>query len=411
MTEILTRSNQVVAVIDSGMIVRWVSPSALSYGLDPIGLSIVDLIHPPDLERVAPAFDPMVFEEEFEPSHMANSIMSLRLVGPTRLVPFEASGLWVRDPSGESWLVVVLNDITTRYGASSALRKLAAGADPVEAAEAIIDAAHAFGGVNGVQLVHHAGREHRTLGDLGTDPAAVAKLWPEVTKVDVPTEIPPPSGSDWGFALPLAAADELLGAMVVWGQGNAPGIQFVNSVMEPLLDLAALSVTRSRELAELNRQATTDHGTGLLNRHAFFASLDRPISDAAVVYVDLDAFKAVNDQFGHTLGDQLLAEISRRLRAVADFRDPVGRLGGDEFAVMCVGVSEQTAHEVGDRVANALNQIITIDAQEIAVGASVGVAYSKGPIDGRDLLDAADQALLRAKSDGKGRVVRLDLSI
>lgn len=403
---VLTRSNQLVAVVDASMVVRWLSPSASFYGIEALNRSIVEYIHTEDLERAAQAFDPYVFEQEFVPSHMANSLVSLRLITPAGLVPFEASGRWIRESNGKkSWLVVVLNDISTRYGTNLALRQLAAGADPIDAAQAIVEAAHGFGGVVGAQMVHDDEASYFTVGDMGDDPSKIDELWPDLLLVDRPAPTTVPVGADWCFAFPLRAADERVGSMIVWGLGSDPDLEFARAVMEPMLDLAALSVIRSRQLAELNRQATTDHITGLLNRHAFFGVLASTVRDGAVIYIDLDSFKAVNDEFGHTLGDRLLGEISCRLKASAGPNDPVGRVGGDEFALAFPGVSADEARAIGDRISAALNQTLIIDGHEIDAGASIGIAFTESATNGIDLIDAADQALLKAKSEGKGRVV------
>jgi diguanylate cyclase (GGDEF)-like protein len=175
--------------------------------------------------------------------------------------------------------------------------------------------------------------------------------------------------------------------------------------MTPLLDLAALSLRRASELAELERRASTDQVTGLLNRHAFFSALDRLINQSAVMYIDLDEFKSVNDQFGHTLGDRLLSVVSRRLTDALGADDVVGRIGGDEFAVLCRSATPEQVRMLGERIIEALNQTFVIDGHHIVTGASVGIAYSESSIGGRPLLDQADKALLEAKAQRKGRSV------
>ena len=194
---------------------------------------------------------------------------------------------------------------------------------------------------------------------------------------------------------------------MLWGVGPPPHVEFVSAAFAPLVDLAALALTRAREHAELHRQATTDLVTGLLNRHAFFAALDGTSPRAAILYIDLDGFKAVNDEFGHTLGDRLLAVVARRLiDAVAD-DDVLGRIGGDEFAVLCRSVSAAQARAAGERVIGALNQTFAIDGHRLVTGASIGIVYAEVPTDLRLLLDYADRALLEAKAQGKGRSVVL----
>ena len=123
------------------------------------------------------------------------------------------------------------------------------------------------------------------------------------------------------------------------------------------------------------------------------------------MYIDLDEFKAINDRFGHTLGDRLLSVVSRRLSDAISANDVVGRIGGDEFAVLCRTATADQVRATGERIVEALNQTFVIDGYRIVTGASVGIAYSESCIGGRLLLDEADRALLEAKAQGKGRSV------
>ena len=406
-TEVLADSNQVVGIIDPDMLVRWVSRSAEGYGLDVVGRSIADLIHPEDLERAAQAFDGTAQLEGFEPSLMANTIVRLRLITPVGVVPFDTSGRWVTDDHGRQWLVAILQDVTTRDATDQALRKLAAGSNEHDSIQAVLTATRDYGGVQGAQMIWPSGGKRKTFGDLGDHVATVGDVWGDLSDIPAPGISIELSGSDWGYALPVAAGHERLGTLVLWGIGTAPDLPFVTAAMAPLLDLAALSLKRAREVAELERQATTDQVTGLLNRHAFFSTLDRIVQQSAVMYIDLDEFKGVNDRFGHTLGDRLLSVVGRRLVDAVGDDDVVGRIGGDEFAVLCRTSNPAEVRAVGERILGALNQTFVIDGHRIETGASVGIAYSETSILGRPLLDRADQALLEAKAQGKGRSVVL----
>jgi diguanylate cyclase (GGDEF)-like protein len=406
-TEVFANSNQVIGIVDPDMVVRWLSPSAASHGLDAVGRSIVDLIHPDDLERAAHAFDGTALQDGFEPSQMANSIVTLRLVTNDRVVPFDASGRWVVDANGNSWLIAVLNDITTRHATDLALRQLAAGSNERDSMRAIISAVREYGGVKGAQMVWHSARGTKTFGDLGEDPAPVLARWGDLSHVRLPGLPIDMADNDWGYVLPVIAGRERLGSLATWGVGSAPELSFVAAAMSPLLDLTALSLKRARELADLERRATTDQVTGLVNRHAFFAHLDCLVEGAAMMYIDLDGFKEVNDEYGHTLGDRLLGVVSRRISDAVGDDDVVGRIGGDEFAVLVRTTGASHARQIGQRIVDALNQTFVIDGHRIVTGASVGIALTDVPTDGRMLLDSADQALLEAKAQGKGRAVVL----
>lgn len=403
--ELLTDPNHLIGVVDPAMTVRWISGSASVYGLDAVGRSLIDLIHPQDLDRATQAFDGSAERDGFQPSLMANSIVPLRLITAGGVVPFEVSGRWFRDDDDHVWLLAIMRDVATRHAIDRAFRRLAAGCTEQESIQSVVAAAHEFGGVTGAQMIWSSGRTHKTFGDLGAQPAIVRDLWGDLSQLDAPGVCVEIDDTDWACALPVQAGGDQLGSLVVWGDGPSPDLDFTAAAMVSLLDLAALSLKRAGELAELKRQATTDQVTGLLNRHAFFAMLDRVVNQSAIMYIDLDEFKSINDRFGHTLGDRLLSVVSRRLSDALGEHDVVGRLGGDEFAVLCRAASPAQVRATGERIVEALNQTFVIDGHRIVAGASVGIAYSESSICGRPLLDQADQALLEAKAQGKGRSV------
>ena len=168
----------------------------------------------------------------------------------------------------------------------------------------------------------------------------------------------------------------------------------------------------SQRIAEL---ATYDALTGLVNRRIIHQSLAEGLQDGevALLFVDLDRFKAVNDSFGHASGDRLLKEVGIRLRDVvaeaAGGSALVGRLGGDEFAVVLRGTSAEEAARVGEALISRLSCPYVLGEQRATIGASVGLAV--GPLDGdtvEGLMRAADLALYDVKGKGRGRVRHYD---
>ncbi len=168
---------------------------------------------------------------------------------------------------------------------------------------------------------------------------------------------------------------------------------------------------RLRTEAKMRALAFNDSLTGLPNRASFYELLTQqtalPANTAkpfAVVMVDLDRFKQVNDTFGHPTGDDVLVRIAERLRAIARADDVVARLGGDEFAVMQRGADAQAACGLCVSIVDACNrETFIVGGQSIHLGASVGFALY--PEDGHvpaELLRNADLALYAAKADGKG---------
>lgn len=162
----------------------------------------------------------------------------------------------------------------------------------------------------------------------------------------------------------------------------------------------------------LRHLAFHDSLTGVANRAAFdehlAAALGAPAGPSAgpptVVFIDLDGFKRVNDDFGHDCGDALLVAVARRLAASLREGDVVARLGGDEFSLL-LHTPPADVPNLAQRVVDALSQPFQLDAATVRVGASVGVATGSTDATGADLLRRADAAMYRAKRLGKGRYV------
>ena len=158
--------------------------------------------------------------------------------------------------------------------------------------------------------------------------------------------------------------------------------------------------------ANLYHLATHDSLTGLINRSHFIECLDQALRRSqrqsrhvAVVYVDLDGFKRVNDRGGHSLGDRVLFAIAARLRHAVRSADMVARIGGDEFAVLCEGLgAADQADVVAKRIALALQESVDLEGERWAVAASVGAAIDRGdPDSAEDLVDRADRAMYSVK--------------
>jgi diguanylate cyclase (GGDEF)-like protein/PAS domain S-box-containing protein len=172
-----------------------------------------------------------------------------------------------------------------------------------------------------------------------------------------------------------------------------------------------------RAQSDLSWQANHDSLTGLPNRALFEDRLHRAIErrrrhpgagHVAVLFVDLDDFKVVNDSLGHEAGDRLLTVVAERLRNVVRPQDVIARFGGDEFTVLLADVSDEAeARRVADRLAAALHGPIVLDGQRRYVTASIGLSMG-GDGDSQALLRDADAAMYRAKEAGKARTSVFD---
>jgi len=179
----------------------------------------------------------------------------------------------------------------------------------------------------------------------------------------------------------------------------------------------------SRHVAEsrLNHIAYHDGLTGLANRHCFHEMLEAAVERTrldpgqrfAVLYLDLDRFKLVNDSLGHGAGNELLREVAARLRASVRPVDLVARLGGDEFAALVEAVSDpQIALKLADRVLDELSRPTHLLGTEVIPGVSVGITFSDlGYRTADEIMRDADLAMYEAKAAGRGRVVRFDSSM
>jgi diguanylate cyclase len=160
----------------------------------------------------------------------------------------------------------------------------------------------------------------------------------------------------------------------------------------------------------LKWQATTDSLTGLLNRRSFEArvmtSLEAFPSSGAMLIVDVDHFKAVNDQHGHEAGDLALRRVARILNESVRQNDVVGRIGGEEFAVFLQGVSLHQARDVASRI----RQLVEEPADHIPLTVSVGLNWLPEPADYDTYYSAADAALYAAKNSGRNRVIFSSMS-
>jgi diguanylate cyclase (GGDEF)-like protein len=229
---------------------------------------------------------------------------------------------------------------------------------------------------------------------------------------------------DW-LGVPLFADGRVIGALVV--QSYTGEVRYTErdmTLLQFVSNQVASSIIRKRHADRLAQFAHYDALTGAANRFLLedrltraIARADRTSGNIALIYFDLDDFKPVNDNFGHAVGDALLCEVSRRVRAQLREVDTFARIGGDEFVVVLDDIrSQDEARLVANKLLLQVSSPFIFESKPIKVGASMGIATYAGAQNQvaaqrinhqqamNDLLASADAALYRAKANGKGCV-------
>ncbi|MEY2478169.1 MAG: diguanylate cyclase [Actinomycetota bacterium] len=220
-----------------------------------------------------------------------------------------------------------------------------------------------------------------------------------------------------GLLLGRVSAGAGIGPFLAWDLGVVALLVLIRQLIV-VLDNRSLAGRLGRAIGELRGredqleyQAFHDALTGMANRALFWDRLGHAVARAerdhrpvAVIYLDLDGFKAINDRYGHLVGDMILAGVAERLETCVRPADTLARLGGDEFGVVVEADDGRPPEELGHRLLAALTDPFRVGTEQVAVAASVGMAI--GIWSGADqAVAAADAAMYRAKSAGKGRVV------
>lgn len=214
---------------------------------------------------------------------------------------------------------------------------------------------------------------------------------------------------DIAVVVVLADTDER--AAIAYLQAGAQDCVARGVADETLLRTVRFALERIRTERRLSQLAAHDPLTGLVNRPTFLHRLNRAIARArrtnkevAILFVDLDGFKPINDAFGHAIGDELLRLVALRLGTVVRATDTVARLGGDEFAIVLEGIaSSHDIARIADKVLDAIKAPASISGRDISISASVGIALYPGcGWEPNALLRHADAAMYRAKQSGRG---------
>jgi diguanylate cyclase (GGDEF)-like protein len=255
---------------------------------------------------------------------------------------------------------------------------------------------------------------HRMISDLSAEPVFVDETIDDPQLLEMLTVL----GLAATILVPLVSADSFLGLLIVSVFDHPERLRLTADLLDRLSGVAAQATTalqNGRLVDEMTHQAMHDQLTGLANRLQFTDELRDALNRAreelhpvTLLYMDLDGFKPVNDEFGHDVGDQLLVAVSKRLASCTRAEDTVARLGGDEFAVLIDSkTAPADAEEVSDRLAAAVTRPFVIDGHRLHLGISIGRAVF--PIDAEDadgLLRCADAAMFSVKRTTYARTPR-----
>ena len=247
------------------------------------------------------------------------------------------------------------------------------------------------------------------LGDLALGAAA---LHPTMARIAQPAARPAELGRARLCGLYLAGITGPLS--LIEQRGQADGITQWVTALATVVSVALIMVRMRYAEVRQRQLANTDPLTGLCTRRFLETRLalaavraGQPGATIAVLLVDVDHFKSINDRFGHPAGDRALAEVARRLRAVARSADVLARYGGEEFALLTSGAGHEDLRVLGERlrIAVAASPVAIDDGAPLPVTVSVGAAATTLPASPAELIDRADRALYAAKAAGRDRCV------
>lgn len=228
------------------------------------------------------------------------------------------------------------------------------------------------------------------------------------------------------FSFPMWLDGEQVGSLDLYAEQSGPLAEADRIAGQVLADVATGYIlnARARDRADraqrdLHSRVTSDTLTGLANRRLFVDRLSAALvnrrqsgGQVAVLFLDVDDFKGVNDSFGHQAGDRMLIELAQRLQTVVRRGDVVARFGGDEFGVLCQQLADGEAADVAlglaGRILTALAPPFYLDGRPLTLTASIGVALAEADDDPENLLRRADSAMYRGKARGRARFELFD---
>ncbi|MCZ7525487.1 MAG: sensor domain-containing diguanylate cyclase [Acidimicrobiia bacterium] len=398
----LEGSPHITAVVGADARVLYLSPTVVDLmGFDPevaVGSSLADWVHPDDLPAVTGAFAELVAEPggvrrvEARLPHAGGEWRWVEAVGHNRL-----------DDARIGAVVIHYRDLSAERSAEERFRTLMESSPD---AIVVFDRTHRVTFANSTALALARPVDLDLVGFRLPDIPVVRQA---IVEVETALRAVLEAGETTEREIMLE-----LGSRVRWFHVSYAPVLGPDGGVESVLSVARDTTRHKEREARLAHRALHDELTGLPNRVLLFDRLSQLLARtaragtmAAVLFVDLDGLKTVNDTLGHAAGDELLQAVAARLDAASRPADTVGRFGGDEFVVCCEVADERAADEVAGRVWAELRHPVPVQGREVEATASVGVALgSAGEVAAAELIARADRAMYEAKRAGGGEIRR-----
>lgn len=372
-----------LVLLDASLEVTWANPGTEKLlGFPPeelLGRSVFDMVHPDDVESAAGiAQGVLAHTDETLASPAASTLVEFPVRVRTASGQWERCNVSGRLLAGDGTMLGVIRSAGQLHALDAVIAGLGSGGDLTSVLLAIADLACAQFKVDRAWVIHDADGPIEVVCRCcdGNRPGAAERL-----AAFRDTLSPALVVDDGIWTLPVLSetGETLFGLLELPAQRVEGPAPLDEHLLARAANLASVAFARHRDDGRLIEAATTDYLTGLANRRHFESRLAESAIAAdglpfTLLYVDLDDFKAINDNFGHHAGDQVLAAVGARLAHVVRPGDFVGRLGGDEFAVGAPGLPADQAAGLVTRVREAVESPISVDGAVVAVKVSIGVA-------------------------------------
>lgn len=382
------------------------SKDLIGYTSEELLSSTIDrLVHPEDLETAVPMALEMMStgaESIHNPSAAHNVEIPIRVrMADGGWCPMMLAGR-VMDETGR--ILCVLRPNGERHALDRVLRMITfgaqTGADLESTLDAVLDLLATQFPTRGAVVMDDEGNGIVSFGD---DPLVVGQAIQQVgTQWDTMIFEDSDGVEYWGLDIVGDMTHIEYGRLLMIAPRPGGPSPYDALVMRGTADLVRLSFARLSFDRMLTEAANTDHLTGVRNRRAAEEHLESidPARDlpVAMLFIDLDGFKDINDKWGHAVGDDVLRRAARRIASALRDDDLIARLGGDEFVVVCRGMDDETVSTVRERIDESLEPAMELDGIRIPVSASIGTAVAHRVNEIEDLLHLSDLDMYRRKT-------------